>query len=66
MATNTKTAEDIRPGDVIMFLGTPNRVERIEAPKATASDRQNRVVGRAKAANGWGMTLTAGARIEVA
>jgi hypothetical protein len=58
----TKTAEEIGPGDMIMFLGQPHLVWKIEEYTGPF----DWVIGIARSADGWGITLGEGDRFEVA
>jgi hypothetical protein len=53
-------AEDVRPGDVFYFLGVPHMVSVIE-PYAGPFDF---VLGVARSADGWGISLEAGALLD--
>lgn len=57
-----KPAEEIRPGDLIIHEGRPHVVQTIEP---YTHPTLGRMVGIARCEQGWGMTLTPGARIEV-
>ena len=60
-----KRAEDIAPGDDIVFLGDVRRVAEVVPPAPHDPDF---VIGRARALSArgpWGFTLEAGARVEV-
>lgn len=49
-----KRAEDIAPGDVVLFLGTPHVVADVEP---YTHPTVGPMVGIARAADGWGITL---------
>lgn len=53
--------EEIRAGDVVCFLGDPHLIERIE-PYTGPHDF---IMGVAKAADGWGISLEAGSSLPV-
>lgn len=60
----TKQGNDVKPGDVILFLGTPHLIETIE-PYTHPTVPECFAVARAS--DGWGITLTTGpVRYEVA
>ena len=60
--TTTKRSEDVEPGDTIEFLGRFYRVSAIE-PYTGPFDF---IIGIARAAGGWGISLEAGALVTVA
>lgn len=58
-----KPNEEITAGDVIMFLGTPHLVDRVEPH---THPTLGRMVGVAKARDGWGIVLEPDRCIQVA
>lgn len=60
---DTKPAEDIEPGDIIVIDGRPHLVDRIEP---YTHPTIGETYGIARAADGWGITLEQGARLQVA
>ncbi len=57
-----KPTEEIKPGDVVMFLGTPHLIDRIEAYDGPFDF----IHGIARAADGWGISLETGATLTIA
>lgn len=57
-----KQGEDIAPGDVVLFFGTPHVVRSID-PYTGPFDF---ICGVARAADGWGISLSPGHCVEVA
>lgn len=55
-----KRSGDLAAGDVVLFLGTPHLIDRIE-PRA-----DDLVTGVARAADGWGISLSPTTCVEVA
>lgn len=62
-ATILRRAEDLRPGDVVVFLGTPHLVSRIEEYTHPAFPE---AFGIARASDGWGISLSYGMHVDVA
>lgn len=63
-ASTRKRSDEVRPGDIVMFLGTPHLIARIDPPAPDCPFPW--VIGYARASNGWGITLAEGGRTEVA
>ena len=61
--TNYKRSEDIVPGDIIDFCGTPHLIVEVEP---YTHSTLGEMVGIAKAADGWGITLCPNTLIAVA
>lgn len=63
MTTTTRTkAEDIRPGTVIVFLGHPHLITEI----ADYTGPFDFIIGIARDATGWGISLEAGGYYDTA
>jgi hypothetical protein len=58
----TKRAEDISPGDVVMFLNDPHVIVEVEEYNGPFDF----IIGIARAGDGWGISLEARTRLEVA
>ncbi len=63
MSTTKKQAAEVRVGDVIVSMGSPHLIARIEP---YAHPTIGATYGIAKAAGGWGITLLDGTAYEVA
>lgn len=62
-----KPADRLRPNDVVMFLGNPHLIARID-PYSGIFDGTNdmpKCIGVAKAADGWGMSMFVGDCVEI-
>lgn len=53
----TKRQSDIQVGDVIVFFGTPHRVDRIDPPTEATLSFFPSCVGFARSDDGWGISL---------
>jgi hypothetical protein len=66
----TKRDEDIRPGDVTVFLGTPRRVARVSPYVGPLQGTDGWRIAEAEPATGstyrWRMTLIPGQTTEMA
>lgn len=60
-----KPATEIQVGDVVNFLGRPHRIAHIEAASAATLAIDPGCAGHAKAADGWGISLLTGIRLDV-
>lgn len=61
--TQRKLGQDIEVGDIIVFLGTPHRITRVEPYTHPTVEG---AVAIAHAANGWGISLWRNVSVEVA
>lgn len=52
-----KLQSEIVPGDVIMFFGTPHRIDRIDPPTPETLSFFPTCCGFARSADGWGISL---------
>lgn len=66
MATKTKRGSDIKPGDVVIFLGTPHLIERIDPPTEATLSFHPTCLGYAMASDGWGISISPRSMLEVA
>ena len=57
-----KRPADVTPGDVVLFLGTPRLIERIDPYEGPLTG----IEGIARARDGWGITLAEPVCVEVA
>lgn len=53
-----KHDSEIQPGDVVLFFGTPHRIDRIEPPSEATLAILPECIGYARASDGWGITLS--------
>lgn len=65
--STVKRQKDIEPGDVIVFFGTPHRIDRIDPPTPETLSVFPTCRGFARATDGWGISLdgSASQTIEV-
>jgi hypothetical protein len=52
-----KYDRDISVGDIIVFFGTPHRVDRIDPPSDATLSFFPTCIGYARSNNGWGISL---------
>jgi hypothetical protein len=56
-ATKRKKDHEIEVGDIIVFSGTPHRVDRIDPPTAETLAFFPTCIGYARSSDGWGISL---------
>lgn len=57
MAQRTKLQSEIQPGDIILFFGTPHRIDRIDPPTEATLSFFPICCGFARSDDGWGISL---------
>lgn len=56
-AQRTKLQSEIQPGDIILFFGTPHRIDRIDPPSEATLSFFPTCCGFARSDDGWGISL---------